>query len=90
MADIIFKSNKGPREYDIPSRETIRGPILYTGYATMREIHTKNILNKAEVSVLSGSVYGSTVNKNPLMNSIAHETHYPVAVCDIFVCTGHM
>ena len=70
--------------------ETTRGTILYAYYATMRERHTRNILNAAEVFGLSGSGYGGKVKENQFLNSIAHETHYPVTVCDIFDCTRHM
>ena len=56
----------------------------------MRERHTRNLLTKSEVCCLSGSGDGATVKKNPLMNVIIHLTHYPVAVRDIFDCTGHM
>ena len=43
-----------------------------------------------EVFGLSGSGNGYAVKKNPLMNEIMHVTHHPVAVRDIFYCTGHI
>ena len=46
-------------------------------------------MTKAEVFGLSGSGYGTTVKKKPLMNSIPHGTHHTVAVNYIFDCTGH-
>ena len=49
MDDIILKAKKVPREYNITSREEIRGPILEECYTTMREIQTRNLLNEAEV-----------------------------------------
>ena len=56
----------------------------------MRESQTSNLLTKAEVFGLSGTDDGTTLNKKPLMNSIPHGTHHPVAIHDIFDCTGHM
>ena len=39
---------------------------------------------------LSGSGDGATFKMNPLLNSIAHGNHHPMAVCDIFYCAVHM
>ena len=33
---------------------------------------------------LSGSGNGDTVKNKPYMNAIAHGTHHPVSVCDIY------
>ena len=64
LADMILKAKKVPREYKIPSRDTIRGPLLDACYSTKRERHTKNLLNEAEVFGLSGLGDKATVKKN--------------------------
>ena len=40
--------------------------------------------------VISVSGYGETFYKKTLLNSITNSTHHPVAVGDIFDCTGNM
>ena len=47
MAKIIMRAKMVPKDYNIPSREVIRGPILDTFYAPMRERHKSNLLIKA-------------------------------------------
>ena len=90
MADIIIKAKTIPRDYKVPSREKIRGPILDACYNTMRDRQTKELLLEADVFGLSASGDGATVKKKPLMNAIVHGTHHPVAVREIFDCTGHI
>ena len=43
-----MKAKNVPREYKIPSRETIRGPILDAIYAKMRDRQKINLLTEAE------------------------------------------
>ena len=50
----------------------------------MRQIQKSKFLTKSEVFLLSGSGNVDTVKNKPLMNAIAHGTHHPVSVCDIY------
>ena len=84
VSDIILKAKMVPRDYNITAREKTRREILDACYATMREIHTRNLLIKVKSSGISSSGDGATVNNKPLINEIAHGTHNSVDFHNIF------
>ena len=47
MAEIILKTKKVPRYYNIPSREKINGTILDVCYVTMKDRQTRDLWTKS-------------------------------------------
>ena len=47
MDDIILKTKKVPREYNITSSNMTRGKIMDVCYTTMRERQTRHLFNEA-------------------------------------------
>ena len=78
------------RNYKIPGRETVRGPLLDNYF----ENHIKNqhdkLLNGSDIYGLHFQSDGASSKDTPLLNMLAGGVYLPVLVQKIVNCKGHI
>ena len=66
------------RDYKLPGRETVRGPLLDNFFENNTKNQRDKLLNGADKYKLHFKGYGATIKDTPLINILAGEVHLPV------------
>ena len=78
------------RNYKLPGRKTVRGPLL----DNFLENHIKNqrekLLNGADIYGIHFQGDGATIKDTPALNILDGVGYLPVSVQNILDCTGHI
>ena len=87
---MISAARNSPRDYKLPGREGVRGPLLDKFFENHIENQREKLLNGADIYGLHFQGDGATIREKPLLNILAGRFHLPVPVQNIVDCTGHI
>ena len=78
------------RDYKLPGRETVRGPLIDNCFDNHTKNQNEKLLNGADIYGFNFQGYCETIKDTPLLNILAGGGYLPFSVQNIVDCTGHI
>ena len=87
---MISAARKVSRNYKIPGRETVQGPLIDNYFDNYIKNQREKLLNGADIYGLHFQGDGKTIKDKHLLNILSGRVYLPVSVQNILDCTGHI
>ena len=87
---MISTARNVSRDYKLPGRETVRGPLLDNRFENNIKNQHEKLLSGEDIYQLHFQDDGATIKDTPLLNILVGGVYLPVSVQNIVDFTGHI